>query len=63
MIIFLVLNTGCVTIIPTTIILLRVVHCSATPTEVIPTCITATVSSCISSLILDYFIRRKNCNV
>lgn len=60
MITFLVLNTGGVTIIPTTIISLRVLHGSATPTEVIPTCIIATFCSCISGLILDYFIRRKN---
>ena len=63
MITFLVLNTGGVTIIPTTIISLRVMHGSATPTEVIPTCIIATFSSCISGLILDYFISRKNGNV
>ena len=62
MITFLVLNTGGVTIIPTTIISLRVLHGSANPTEVIPTCIIATFCSCISGLILDYFIRRKNGN-
>ncbi len=62
MITFLVLNTGGVTIIPTTIISLRVLHGSAAPTEVIPTCILATFSSCIAGLLLDYFIRRKNGN-
>ena len=60
MITFLVLNTGGVTIIPTTIISLRVLHGSANPTEVIPTCILATLSSCIAGLTLDYFIRRKH---
>ena len=60
MITFLVLNTGGVTIIPTTIISLRVLHGSANPTEVIPTCILATMSSCIAGLMLDYIIRRKN---
>ena len=60
MITFLVLNTGGVTIIPTTIISLRVLHGSANPTEVIPTCILATLSSCIAGLLLDYLIRRNN---
>lgn len=60
MITFLVLNTGGVTIIPTTIISLRVLHGSANPTEVIPTCILATLSSCIAGLLLDYIIRRKH---
>lgn len=62
MITFLVLNTGGVTIIPTTIISLRVLHGSANPTEVIPTCILATFCSSISGLLLDYLIRRKNGN-
>ena len=60
MITFLVLNTGGVTIIPTTIISLRVLHGSSNPTEVIPTCILATISSCIAGLTLDYIIRRKH---
>ena len=62
MITFLVLNTGGVTIIPTTIISLRVLHGSANPTEVIPTCILATLSSCIAGLTLDYIIRRRHGN-
>lgn len=62
MITFLVLNTGGVTIIPTTIIALRTLHGSANPTEVIPLCILATMCSSISGLLLDYFIRRKNGN-
>ena len=62
MITFLVLNTGGVTIIPTTIISLRVLHGSANPTEIIPTCILATLCSCIAGLTLDYIIRRKNGN-
>jgi len=62
MITFLVLNTGGVTIIPTTIISLRTLHGSVNPTEVIPFCILATMCSSISGLLLDYFIRRKNGN-
>lgn len=60
MITFLVLNTGGVTIIPTTIISLRVLHGSANPTEIIPTCILATLSSCVAGLLLDYIIRRRH---
>ena len=60
MITFLVLNTGGVTIIPTTIISIRAMYGSANPTEIIPTCILATFCSSISGLLLDYFIRRKN---
>jgi len=60
MITFLVLNTGGVTIVPTTIISMRAMYGSANPTEIIPTCIIATFCSSISGLILDYFIRRKN---
>ena len=60
MITFLVLNTGGVTIIPTTIIALRALHKSANPNEVIITCILATFISCFCGLLLDYFIRRRN---
>lgn len=63
MITFLVLNTGGVTIIPTTIISMRAMYGSANPTEIIPTCIIATFCSSISGLLLDYFIRRKNGDV
>lgn len=60
MITFLVLNTSGVTIIPTTIISLRLAANSANPTMIIPTCLLATSISTISGLLLDYFIRRKN---
>ena len=60
MITFLVLNTGGVTIIPTTIISMRAMYGSVNPTEIIPTCIIATFCSSVSGLLLDYFIRRKN---
>lgn len=60
MITFLVLNTGGVTIIPTTIIAFRTAAGSVNPTSVIPLCIIATFTANIAGLILDYFIRRKN---
>ncbi|MDD4705650.1 MAG: nucleoside recognition domain-containing protein [Bacilli bacterium] len=62
MITFLVLNTSGVTIIPTTIISLRMMYGSANPTIVIPTCILATICAGIGGLTLDYIIRRKNDN-
>lgn len=60
MITFLVLNTGGVTLIPTTVIALRMMYGSKNPTEIIITSILATMVSSISGLILDYFIRKKN---
>lgn len=62
MITFLVLNTGGVTIVPTTIISLRLMYGSANPTIIIPTCILATICAGIGGLSLDYIIRRKNDN-
>jgi len=60
MITFLVLNTGGVTIVPTTVIALRMMYGSANPSEIIITSILATFCSNISGLIYDYFQRRKN---
>lgn len=59
MITFLVLNTGGVTLIPTTVIALRIMHGSIDATCIIITSILATAVSSISGLILDYLIRRK----
>lgn len=59
MITFLVLNTGGVTLIPTTVIALRIMHGSVNPTEIIITSILATSVSSISGLLFDYFIRRR----
>ncbi len=58
MITFLVLNTSGVTIVPTTVIALRMMHKSANPEEIIITSILATVCASIAGLTLDY-IRRK----
>ena len=62
MITFLVLNTVGVTLIPTTVIALRIMHGSINPTEIIITSILATAVSSISGLVLDYFIRRRKKN-
>ncbi len=60
MITFLVLNTGGVTLIPTTVIALRLASNSASPTEIVLPAIIATLVSNICGLTLDYFIRRRN---
>ena len=60
MITFLVLNTAGVTIIPTTIIAIRLAYGSAFPTEIITPAIISTTCSSISAIAIDYFIRRKN---
>lgn len=58
MITFLVLNTSGVTIIPTTVIALRLMYGSINPEEIIITSILATTCASIAGLTLDY-IRRK----
>ena len=56
MITFLVLNTSGVTIIPTTIISLRMLHGSSDPTGIVLPCILATTCSTIAGLLMDRFI-------
>ena len=63
MVTFLILNTGGVTIIPTTVIALRMMYGSANPTEIILTSLLATCCSNVSGLIFDYLKRRKKCLV
>ena len=60
MITFLVLNTSGVTIIPMTVIALRMGYGSIDPTCKILPSIIATLMSTICGLTLDYIIRRKN---
>lgn len=60
MITFLVLNTSGVTIIPMTVIALRMGYGSVEPLKIIIPSLIATTISSISGLLLDYFIRRKN---
>lgn len=59
MITFLVLNTAGVTIVPTTVLALRIAHGSANPSEIILPGVIATFCSCIGALCIDYFIRKK----
>lgn len=58
MITFLVLNTAGVTIIPTTIIAIRLAFGSNNPTEIILPAVISTICSCISAILIDYLIRR-----
>lgn len=62
MITFLVINTASVTIIPTTVISLRILNKSSNPTEIISASLISSFSSCFIGLLLDrlfYFIWRK----
>ena len=60
MITFLVLNTSGVTIIPTTVIAMRMANGSQNPECIIITSLLATLCSTICGLLLDYFIRRRH---
>ncbi len=59
MITFLILNTAGVTLIPTTILALRMAYKSSSPGEIILPAIIATACSSVAGLILDYFIRKR----
>ncbi len=59
MITFLVLNTTGFTIIPTTIISLRMMHGSSNPSGIIVPCLIASLSSTIFGLIIDRFYRKR----
>ena len=60
MITFLVLNTAGVTIVPTTVLALRIATGSNNPSEIILPGVIATFCSSIGGLLLDYFIRRRS---
>lgn len=61
MITFLVINTSGVTIIPTTIISMRMMHKSTNPTCIIIPCIIATSLATIAGIIMDRILARR-CN-
>ena len=62
MITFLVLNTAGVTIVPTTVLALRIAHGSINPSEIILPGAIATFCSCIGAVTIDYFIRKRGKN-
>ena len=59
MITFLVINTCGVTLIPTTIISLRMMHDSTDPTSIVVPCIIVTFISLIIGLIIDRILWRR----
>lgn len=59
MITFLVLNTSGVTIIPTTIISLRMMYGSQNPTEIVFACILATFISTVGGLMIDRILSKR----
>jgi len=59
MITFLVINTSGVTIVPTTIISLRMLHGSIDPTEIVLACILATVISTFCAILIDKVLARR----
>ncbi len=60
MITFLVINTCGVTLVPTTIISLRMMHDSTNPTSIVAPTIIVTTISLIIGLIIDRFFARRN---
>ncbi len=58
MITFLVINTSGVTLIPTTVISLRMMYGSTNPTSIVFPCIIITILGTISALIIDRFFAR-----
>lgn len=56
---FLALNTSSITLIPTTIISIRLTYSSTNPTEIVGTTILATLISTLSAIALDKWYRRR----
>lgn len=59
MITFLVLNTSGLTIIPTTVISLRVMYNSSNPMMIVSGCIIATICSTFGGLFINYLLSRR----
>ena len=60
MITFLVLNTSGLTLIPTTILSLRMLHKSVEPTTIVLPCLIATFVSTFVGLLCNYFLSRRH---
>ncbi|GAE91315.1 spore maturation protein A [Gracilibacillus boraciitolerans JCM 21714] len=58
MITFLVINTSSITLIPTTVIAIRMQYQSAAPTEIVASTILATMIATISGIIIDRIFRK-----
>lgn len=59
MITFLIINTSGVTLIPTTVISMRMMYGSKNPTEIVAACIIATTISMICAVLIDRFVARR----
>ncbi|MDD3268103.1 MAG: nucleoside recognition domain-containing protein [Syntrophomonadaceae bacterium] len=57
---FLALNTSCITLIPATIIGVRLSFASANPTEIVGPCIFATSISMLIAVSMDYWFRSRS---
>lgn len=57
---FLALNTSCITLIPATIIGVRLSYGSSNPTEIVGPCIFATAAAMIIAMTLDWWFRKKS---
>lgn len=62
MITFLVINTSGLTIIPTTIISLRMMYGSMEPTKIVFACIISTLASTIGGILIDRVLQRRSKN-
>lgn len=62
MITFLVINTSGLTIIPTTIISLRMMYDSVSPTSIVFACIISTFFSTLGGIIIDKILARRDSN-
>lgn len=61
MVTFLAINTASITIIPTTVIAIRINYHSASPTEIVMPTIIATIISALGAILIDrYFYYRRN---
>ncbi|MFC4387701.1 nucleoside recognition domain-containing protein [Gracilibacillus marinus] len=59
MITFLVINTSSITLIPTTVIAIRMENGSTSPTEIVGTTLVATIVTTISAIWIDRLLRRR----
>ncbi|HNX28603.1 MAG TPA: nucleoside recognition domain-containing protein [Syntrophomonadaceae bacterium] len=57
---FLALNTSCITLLPATIIGVRLSFGSANPTEIVGPCIFATCTAMVIAMSLDWWFRKKS---
>lgn len=59
MITFLVINTSSITLIPTTIIAIRMQYGSANPTEIVGSTLLASLCTTVSAIVIDRFLRAR----